>query len=128
MQKEITSRLPLLHSDGSLALPGYAKKMMFFYNRENVTHRPFSLKEWNFYQIQRAPWVLQLTLGHVSYMTSVSVNLFNIETGQRFEFGTMKPLQVPALDRDPEADSALYYENKDFHYMIIGKIEKALIK
>jgi len=127
MQQQITSPTPLLTPSGSLASPGYATRMHYIYNREKAKSFPIKLKEWNFYQIQKAPWVAQLTLGHVSYMASVSVNLFNIETGQRFEFGAMKPLFTPGLDADPERESALSFEEKDFHLSFqVSKNERLL--
>ena len=36
MQKEITERQPLLGKDGNIVNPGYAKKLLWDYNRENI--------------------------------------------------------------------------------------------
>ncbi len=84
MQREITQLTPLLTSQGHLTAPGWCKTMRYQYNREFVKGFPLKLKEWNFYQIQMEPYVLQLTLGHVSYMCSVNATLFHIRTGQRW--------------------------------------------
>ena len=48
MQKQITNKVELLNKKGHLNEKGYATKMNFIYNRENVKSFPFKLKEWNF--------------------------------------------------------------------------------
>lgn len=113
-QREITQKTPLLDKEGRLSDPGWASRMNFVYNREQAKKNPFNLKEWNFYQFLKAPWVVQLTIGHTSYMGSASVNLLNIQTGEKRELGRMRPFTVPTLDRDPEGDSVCELREKDF--------------
>lgn len=112
MQREITQLTPLLAPQGHLTAPGWCKTMRYQYNREFAKGFPLKLKEWNFYQIQMEPYVLQLTLGHVSYMCSVNATLFHIRTGQRWELGAMKPLYQPDLDRNPEEESTVRFQNQ----------------
>lgn len=114
MQYEILQKTPLLLSDGSLAANGYARKMNILYNREKAKAFPAKLKEWNFYQMLRGHYVLQLTLGHVSYMCSVSATLMDLHTGKKWEFGTMKPAFIPKLDLNPEEESLCQFADKDF--------------
>lgn len=114
MQHEITAPTPLLADNGHLAVKGYAAKMNVIYNRENVKAFPLKLKEWNFYQIQKDHYVLQLTLGHVSYMCSVAATLIDLNTGKKYEFGTMKPFFIPKLDSNPEKESLVTFTDKDF--------------
>ncbi len=114
MQHQITKKTDLLTPSGTLSAKGYAVRMHLRYNREQVKTFPLKLKEWNFYQIRKGSYVLQMTLGHVSYMCSVAATLMDITTGQKWEFGTMKPLYVPKLDRDPEGESLNVFEGKDF--------------
>lgn len=114
MQHEIKTPTPLLDEKGHLSAKGYARNMNFIYNRENARSFPLKLKEWNFYQIQKDHFVLQLTLGHVSYMCSVAATLIDLDTGKKYEFGTMKPLFIPKLDRNPESESLVTFEGKDY--------------
>ena len=86
--------------------------MNFIYNRENVKSFPLKLKEWNFYQFIFDHYSLQITLGHVSYMTSASATLINLLTHERYEIGCMKPLWSPTLDLNPEWPSNLVFENE----------------
>jgi hypothetical protein len=116
MQREITSKQPLLDEKGALIQPGYARKMMFEYDRNKVGAGPFSLKEWDFYQIMSGDSVLQLTIGHVSYVASFSVMLFNVRTGEKKSFTRMKlfPMRSMPMPPDPEKPSVLSVKGKDY--------------
>ncbi len=116
MQKEITAMQTLLDEKGVLIQPGYAKKMLFEYNREQVKAGPLSLKEWDFYQIISGDYVLQLTIGHVSYAASFSAMLFNVKTGEKKSFTRMKPLPLPSMNMplNPERPNVLEAVGKDY--------------
>ena len=127
MDHEIKRKIPVLTAKGQLSEPGYATRMNFVYNRENVKCFPIWLKEWNFYQIQKDHYSLQLTLGHVSYMCSVSATLIDLDTGKKWCFGTMKPFFVPELDRDPEGESFNEFSAKDFYLSYEVTADKRII-
>ncbi len=116
MQREISSTQTLLDESGALIKPGYARKMVFEYNRENIHAGPFSLKEWDFYQAICGDYVLQLTIGHVSYVASFSAMLFNIQTGEKRSFSRMKvlPLRGMPMPRNPEQPNVLEVKGKDY--------------
>ena len=80
---EITSKQKLLNKNGTLANPGYAKHMLYAYDRSKVKCAPLRLKEWDFYQIHFGHIVLQITMGHISYASSVSATLIDLDTGKR---------------------------------------------
>lgn len=115
MQHEVTKKTILLNEQGHLNEPGYAKRMNFVYNRESVKKFPLKLKEWIFYQFTKDHYALQMTIGHVSYMCSVSAALIDLDTGKRWEIGTMKPFFVPELDRDPEGETYNEFRDKNLH-------------
>ena len=48
MQHEITKTTDLLNQEGNIAEPGFAKKMLYNYNRENITAKKTRLKEWDY--------------------------------------------------------------------------------
>lgn len=106
-QREITAPTPLLDAAGNLASPGYARQMLFDYDRRSVRGRPFALKEWDFYQIMLSEYILQMTIGHVSYMANFSANLFSPQTGERHSFSVMRPLPGRRLAM-PERPDAPY--------------------
>ncbi len=113
MQREITECTTLLTPQGHLTAPGYARTMRYQYNREAAKGFPLKLKEWNFYQIQLEPYVLQMTLGHVSYMCSATATLMDVRTGQKWELGAMTPFFQPELDGNPEKESTVKFQNKN---------------
>lgn len=116
MQREITEVQTLLDNQGALTQPGYARRMMFDYNRDEIHAGPLSLKEWDFYQVISGDYVLQLTIGHVSYVASFSAMLFNIQTGEKKSFSRMKALPLRSMDmpRNPELPSVLEAKGKDY--------------
>lgn len=98
IQREITHPVPLLDEKGNVYQPGYAKRMLYQYNRIKVRAHPFALKEWDFYQIRLGQHILQMTIGHVSYVASFSAVLFSTITGERHEFSRMRPLPMRSLN------------------------------
>lgn len=116
MQREMTTPIPLLNNKGMLNCPGYAKKMLYEYDRRNVHAGPLSLKEWDFYQITAGEYILQMTLGHVSYVASFSASLLSPETGERKNFTRLKPLPFRSLHmpENPEKPNVLVAEGKNY--------------
>jgi hypothetical protein len=116
MQREQTTKTALLDGKGRILSPGYAKKMLYEYNRENIKAGPFSLKEWDFYQITTPEQVLQMTVGHVSYVANFSATLISLKTGERLSFSRMKPFPMRGMGmpRDPEQPNTVQAEGKDF--------------
>lgn len=114
VQTKVEGKEDLVDSKGQLLRKGYSTKMDFIYNRDKVKKNRFNLKEWNFYQVEKGDYVLQLTIGHVSYMCSVTATLLNIATGDRKVLNQLKLFEIPSLDLDPEEDSLVEYKAKDF--------------
>ena len=74
-QRKITSAVDLLDDKGCLLHPGYATQMQWRYDPRKIKARPFALKEWDFFQVQAGEWIVQFTLGHVSYAWNAAVTL-----------------------------------------------------
>lgn len=132
MQREITEQTDLLDKKGNVLYPGYARRMLVRYNRENIRSRPFALKEWDFYQLAQGDWILQTTIGHVSYAASISATLFNLRTGQRAGFGRMRPLPLRGLNMplNPEEPNRLEVKGGDYSaaYYVSEKKRRIVFK
>lgn len=128
MEREIKKKVLLLDGRGRLRRAGYARQMQFIYNRDCVRSFPLRLKEWDFYQIQKGHLVLQMTIGHVSYMCSVSAALMDLDTGEKYESGIMRPLFVPQMETDPEGASRLVYRQKDFSMVFLVKRDRRILR
>jgi len=117
---EITSRQPLLDKKGNLANAGFAKHMYFDYDRRAAKRPPFSLKEWDFYQIHFGHCILQLTVGHVSYCADASATIIDLETGERQTAGDM--VLFPSRRRkrmpsNPETDNVVKVYKQKLHVL-----------
>ena len=127
MNHEIKKRTALLQSNGQLREAGYAPHMLFDYNRECAKLGPMPLKEWNFYQFQCKNYVLQMTLGHLSYIGQMAVTLMDITTGEKWSYSTIKPFFTPELDRNAETPSICRYQNDECRLQFTVKDDKRIL-
>ena len=51
MQNEIINKIDLLDEEGNIACPGYAKKLLYNYNSENIKAKKSRIKEWDYYYV-----------------------------------------------------------------------------
>ncbi|MDR3336777.1 MAG: DUF2804 domain-containing protein [Treponema sp.] len=128
-QREITAETPLPPPVGAFTRWGYARRMVFGYNRRLIRRRPFGLKEWDFYQIHSGDWVLQLTIGHVSYMGSFSATLFNLKTGLRTGVVHLRPfpLRSVPMEENPETPHVLEAGRRDWKLKFETTAEKRFL-
>lgn len=120
MEKQIVGKPNLLDEQGKLQTIGYSTGFNIIYNHEKVKlkHR---IKEWDFYQITNGEYCLQMNIGHLSYISSVSATLFHFKTGKRYSLGTMKLFSRISLDDNNENDHKIIYQNKDQFKMTFTK-------
>ncbi|NLP47717.1 MAG: DUF2804 domain-containing protein [Clostridiales bacterium] len=130
IQHEITSPTPLLDSEGNLREPGYARQMHFKFNREQVVAKPFGLKEWDFYQIGLGKWLLQLVIGHVSYMANYSATLLSLESGERHEFRRLQPFVMRNLPMplDPNEPHELRMSGRNYLMEFVTEPERRTLR
>ena len=98
-QHEIASPVELLDQQGHLLHPGYATRMQWQYDPRKIKARPFALKEWDFFQVQLGGWVLQFTLGHVSYAWNAAVTLLHPADGRHAGDGAVTGVLMASNDR-----------------------------
>ncbi len=72
LQHEITEKTKLLDENGNVLEPGYAKKMLYEYNRENVAVSKALLKEWDYYYIGNEKAAICLTIADMGYIGALS--------------------------------------------------------
>lgn len=104
---------------------GYARQMNFQYRRAEVTKRPFCLKEWDFYQVALDNYVLQITVGHVSYVANFSVTLFSLDGKVRYTASFLRPLvgrrlPMPEHPENPQVLS-IHGKNYEFAFTVTGQ-------
>lgn len=104
---------------------GYAKDMIFEFEPQKV-QRPLRLKEWDFYQIQHGQYVVQLTIGHISFAQNVAINLIDLAEQVTHSSGMIKLLKGRSMKMpiNPALDNEVHYvdkkKNVDLHYVTVG--------
>lgn len=71
-------------SNGRFVADGYSTHMNFVFDKKDVKSR--RLKEWDFYQIQCGNTIVQLVIGHISWIGQLSANLIDLSTGEKHSF------------------------------------------
>ena len=113
MQHEITAKTPLLDDRGRLTEPGWARNAQYIYERRKVRG---AVKEWDFYQMLEGDMLLQMIIGHVSYIASFSATLINLKSGEKRSFSHLRPLPLRSLGmpENPECPHVLQAEGHGF--------------
>ncbi len=78
-QHEVTKKQKLLNSDGIIAEPGYAKKLIWDYNREDIAARKSLIKEWDYYYIGNNERALCLTIADMGYIGALSASVLDFQ-------------------------------------------------
>jgi hypothetical protein len=81
MQHEITDSKPLLDADGNLTEPGFAKKLLPLYRREDIDAPKMRIKEWDYYLISNGHFAVALTVADNGYMGLDSISFLNFDEG-----------------------------------------------
>ena len=119
MNTEILNASKLLDSRGNLLVRGFARHMNFIYDKKSTRVPVLRLKEWDFYQVHFDDrYVLQLTVGHVSYAAQISAVLLDLTTGQKREINKTSSRTRPIeknLSQNPEVAHKFLYDSKNLH-------------
>ncbi|MCM1115144.1 MAG: DUF2804 domain-containing protein [Clostridium sp.] len=115
MQKEITTKQPLLDADGNLANPGWCRRNLFIYNRENIKADKFRLKEWDFYQVSNGHQMVQINFFNISYASCATFGFVDLDTGKKFDTMFLKPLTPNShrLNHNGDNDNYIKFTNKN---------------
>ena len=74
---EVTKRQPLLDSNGTLTEPGWARSLVFDYDRTKIHAPKFCIKEWDYYLILGKDFGAAFTLSDDGYIGLQSATLFD---------------------------------------------------
>ena len=106
MQKEITERQPLLGKDGNIVNPGYAKKLLWDYNRENIVAPKARIKEWDYYYIGCDEHALCLTVADMGYVGALSISVMDFVTPSQFTNSSIFLFPMGKLNMPRTTESA----------------------
>ncbi|MBO5775829.1 MAG: DUF2804 domain-containing protein, partial [Clostridia bacterium] len=111
-QIEITQPTLLLKEDGSLTQPGYCKRNLFIYNRENIRAPKLRIKEWDFYQVSDGRFVVQMNFFNISIASVGQVEIFDMQTGKRWSDMMFHLLTVNSHQVNRNGDAPYSFEDK----------------
>ncbi len=116
MQNEIKEQIELLNEQGNIATPGYARKMLYVYNRENVKAPKTRLKEWDYYYVGNKEYALCLTISDLGFVGALSLTVMDFVTPAQFTNTSifLFPMGKLNMPRTSESGDA-YFKN--------GKVE-----
>ena len=113
---EVTTRQPLLDAEGELREPGWARSLMFDYDRAAIKAPKFRIKEWDYYLVLADGFAGAFTISDDGYigLQSVSLLVFGDEPWEHtetvlnaFPMGKLKLPQSSAAGVTEYADKRL---------------------
>lgn len=75
MQHEITKKQRLLDENGNIKEPGFSKKLLWQYDRNDIKASKLRIKEWDYYCINNQDYALCLTISDSGYVSCLSVSV-----------------------------------------------------
>ena len=127
IQHEITKKTKLLDENGNVAEPGYAKKMLYEYNRENITAPKALLKEWDYYYIGNDKAAICLTIADMGYIGALSATYldFTVPTQVTKSSVLLFPMGKMRLPRTTDIGDAHWKNGKvEMTFTNDGKIRR----
>lgn len=124
MQHEITRERPLLDSNGNIAEPGYAKRLLPVYSREQIKAPKARIKEWDYYLINDGKRALALTVADNGYMGLDSFSWLNFETGFQQTVSPMCAFPMGKRNLPPssaEGDISVFGKGYSVSFRHIGR-------
>lgn len=128
MQIEIKETMPLLNEKGHLSQPGYAKKPLFQYCRNDIKAPSWRIKEWDYYAILNHQYGCSLTIADLSYSALISVVFFDFEKKKLWKktkllWFTFGKLALPSSSLEGDVG----YEDKDISIRFVRKQDQRII-
>lgn len=117
---EITKPLQIFNDKKKGINYGYSKQFNFIYNRKRLPRKILGLKEWDFYQIQNEQYVLQLTIGHLSYVSSVAATLIDLKEKKKYCFNHYRLFhnkKKMRMELDGSKEHYLRYDANNCHML-----------
>lgn len=113
-QKEITSRTPLLDENGHPKSPGYCKRNLYTYNKDQIKKHRRRIKEWDFYTISDGRYRIELNFFNISFAAALTASFVDLETGRHCSDVVIEPSSPDKFHLSPAADEPFTFRYKKF--------------
>ena len=119
---EVTTIQPLLKEDGSLREPGWSKKLVQIYNRNQIKAPKFRIKEWDYYLVLNEEFAGAFTISDDGYIGLQSVSFLNFKEGWEHTETILNPFPMGKykLPSTSEMGNTIY-KDKRLHMRFLVK-------
>lgn len=94
---EVTKKQYLLNDQGSIAEPGWARSLVWTYDRSRIKAPKFRIKEWDYYLVLNEDFAGAFTISDDGYIGLQSVSLLNFKEGWEHTETILNPFPMGKL-------------------------------
>lgn len=128
---EVTAVQPLLKSDGTLREPGWSRRMVQVYNRNDIKAPSFRIKEWDYYLVLSADksFGVAMTVSDDGYIGLQSVSLLDFTKGWEHTETILNafPMGKLKLPHTSEKGDTVYKDKRLSMEFLVRKGERRLV-
>ncbi len=129
MQHEITEKSRLLNSKGVLSHPGWAKDLLFEYDRNDIKAPKFKIKEWDYYCVLNENVGASFTIADNGYMGFVAVTVLDFDKPEEISGDLITFFPVGAFNMPSTSKSGdVIFENKKISLKFLRWKEARIIE
>ncbi|MEE1086939.1 MAG: DUF2804 domain-containing protein [Schaedlerella sp.] len=126
---EVTKIQPLLKADGSLREPGWAKQLVWKYDRAAIRAPKYRIKEWDYYLVLNKDFAAAFTVSDLGYLGMLSVSLLNFKEGWEHTETILTAFPMGKFNMPPTSEKGdVVYKDKKLYLEFKLKEGKRIIK
>ena len=120
MQHEVTTEQKLLDANGHIAEPGWAKRLIWDYSRDQIKAPKWRIKEWDYYLVVGKNHACAFTVSDLGYIGMISVTLLDFDRDENHTNPviTALPMGKYALPKDSSGGN-ITFKNKNLKLKFI---------
>ena len=100
-QKEVTTIVDILDSNGELANSGWARDDFFVYNRQKVRSNPLRIKAWDYWEVFNDKFRVILNIFDIGYAGVAQFSFLDFETEETTNAMLFRPFPMGAVGNPP---------------------------
>jgi len=93
-QHEITSPQKLLNAHGEIAEPGYAKRLLWQYDRADIAVHPMRIKEWDCYCVGNQDYGMVLIISDAGFVGNINFSLIDYHANTTLQKAVVTPFPL----------------------------------
>ena len=113
MQHEVTKRQNLLDQNGHIMEPGYARHLVWDYDRKAIKAPKHRIKEWDYYLVGNEDYAVAFTISDLAYLGMASISFLNLKEGWEKTNTILTAFPMGKFKMGPHSDQGdAVFENK----------------